>query len=1064
VPAPVRFAFVAEAGQAIRETLAQADAFKTLRTVAAETSAGVTAGAREQVAQLVKEREAIALNIVEYRKLAAAATTGSEEQVAANRLVQQSLVRLGEEYAGVGAAAVAAAREASRAQALAATRSAEESGVVRGFASRTIGVGAFAGGAFIAGAVGGLVIAKAARDAQAAQESENQLANALRNVGVAYKDVRGETQRYLEEQEKQSAFSKIELRGSLGVLVRTTGDLTDAQKLLAQAEDVSRGRHVSLNTATTILTRAYFGNVGGLRRLGINVQAVTTEQDKLRNAHVKATPELARQAKALDTQATAVKALAQLDDRYSGSAAAHARTLAGRQEALANAFEDVSVQIGYAVTPALTEMFGWMTKEVKAAQHSKDLHAALHGTFKVLGFILRDLVAPMIRFTIEEWKFWIRTTQSVVDFVHNDVIPAFRTMWNFILRTGRAAWAAIIQISKGAVYVILQVATAAIRGILELASHLPFVGDKARAALNSINGYLRHWKPDFSRVDAAFRAGGTSAGEAFARAAADQMSKPGTYVPAHRAGPRGQTQGAYVNTTGDVQGKTGKITPGLGAVEQAVGGQVYDDYATSGHARNSYHYRGEAADLAPDPDVWARLYAHKHAFAELFGPTRLRRGGLYHYGVQFYDAALQREHQNHIHVAYTGGPKAIDRMFSGGGGGGGHGGGGAVTPPANYGATQGGVDAGIAGAPSSGAGGPGRGGRLTAASAIALRGEIDQLLRAVPAETDPAIRNAVAHLRRIRAQIHAGLSSTQAARDRNQIREWSAKLRQAIKDEMAKIARQWEQGFQTVTTRLDRAIAEHWQKVQNAFDAQTQAGLQKFVVAQTPAEKALADFQAKLDAQQQAADMASAQAQLATARASGDTSAIATAQQAVTDLQNQAQIRALQAAADASRAKQDEITKRQQDAYQQQRDAQWQALQDLHDDQVAAFDRDLQNWDRWLGAKKRSWAQFLAFLHHNPVSDAIDTSGVANPRKPRKPHKQAAGGDYLVHAPTLFMAGEAGTERATFTPVGAGAPGGGGDTTLIERLYVLGTTDQEVARALARIVTPAQRRQITLDV
>jgi hypothetical protein len=40
---------------------------------------------------------------------------------------------------------------------------------------------------------------------------------------------------------------------------------------------------------------------------------------------------------------------------------------------------------------------------------------------------------------------------------------------------------------------------------------------------------------------------------------------------------------------------------------------------------------------------------------------------------------------------------------------------------------------------------------------------------------------------------------------------------------------------------------------------------------------------------------------------------------------------------------------------------------------------------------------------------------------------QANGGDYVVSRPTMFLAGEAGPERATFTPLG----GRGGDTSSI---------------------------------
>jgi hypothetical protein len=42
------------------------------------------------------------------------------------------------------------------------------------------------------------------------------------------------------------------------------------------------------------------------------------------------------------------------------------------------------------------------------------------------------------------------------------------------------------------------------------------------------------------------------------------------------------------------------------------------------------------------------------------------------------------------------------------------------------------------------------------------------------------------------------------------------------------------------------------------------------------------------------------------------------------------------------------------------------------------------------------------------------------------PYPQAAGGDYLISKPTLFLAGEAGPERATFTPQGRGRQTAGG--------------------------------------
>lgn len=72
-------------------------------------------------------------------------------------------------------------------------------------------------------------------------------------------------------------------------------------------------------------------------------------------------------------------------------------------------------------------------------------------------------------------------------------------------------------------------------------------------------------------------------------------------------------------------------------------------------------------------------------------------------------------------------------------------------------------------------------------------------------------------------------------------------------------------------------------------------------------------------------------------------------------------------------------------------------------------------------------------------------------------HFMARGGDFMVRRPTLFIAGEAGLERATFTPQGRGAPGGGqqqsssgGDVHV--HIGQLVGTDERTARKLAEQV------------
>ncbi len=60
---------------------------------------------------------------------------------------------------------------------------------------------------------------------------------------------------------------------------------------------------------------------------------------------------------------------------------------------------------------------------------------------------------------------------------------------------------------------------------------------------------------------------------------------------------------------------------------------------------------------------------------------------------------------------------------------------------------------------------------------------------------------------------------------------------------------------------------------------------------------------------------------------------------------------------------------------------------------------------------------------------------------------QAAGGDYLVTEPTVFIAGEAGPERATFTPMGGGRGGGGGGATWNGDIIIQGALDPQATTA-----------------
>lgn len=1189
---------VGQNASAIRSARETIEAIRGIRvetqevgTASKGASATIAETARLNVTKAIEQREALRGLVQEYATVAKTAAAGSEEASVANRLWMESNARLAATYDAVGVAAKRAATDAAAASA----RAREESGVARGFASRTLGVTAFAGGAFIAGAIGGLAIKKALDESQRAQESQAQLQNALRRTGQSWDEQGASIDRYLVVAEKASSFDRIDLRTSLGQLIRSTGDTTKAQQLLTQATDVARGRHISLDAAVRLVTRAYQGSIGSLARVGIHIDAVTTAQDRLRAAHVKTTPEMVKQAKELDRQATATAALKRLDDLYSGSAEAHARTLAGHEEALGNAFTDLSVAVGKAVTPALSVMFDWMAKEVEAATKSKEIHTILRDTFHVLGQVVSGvagdleilrtvfefvshhvksvlipvlgvgLVAALVavRYGMISLEASMPWTAIIVGAAlaagwvvkhWSTVRHWFDEFWDYMKRTTRAAWETIVQIGKSAVYVMLQAATAGIRGILEVASHLPFVGDKAREALNAINGYLDRWKPDFGKVVDAFGKGGTSAGEAFVNAATSAMSKPGAYVPPHRAGPRGQQEGGHVTGSGVGAQLANTGLTALGVPYQFGGapslssptdcsGLMVAIFAKNGIRlpRTSEEQYAQAPIKNRKPLLQGDL-----VFSEGIHPGHV---GLYIGGGKVLEDPHTGDHVKVVPLSGFGWNGESARWW---GGTSHHHGGGADTQAP----TMAQLDQSIAGAPPSStpahhAAPTYHGPTGDALIPQALRGRVDRLaeqarkeLAAAQAATGDAVvsyyEDAVATLHKEQAVLHDEVEAL-----KRKLHGATGGRRKAIEAEIAKIEGQIKSVRSAVTFALEQErsalesqastlasnVSSAWSTVQSAILAAFEANTQSMIDAvgkqffqgglQTPQEAALAAAQAADTVSGLNDAVAQAQQQLAADTRSGaSTDQIAADRAAVQAAQHQIVLYKLQQAAEASRIKADQDYAAAVAKIQKQRQQEEEHLtvdlenfgQGLGDGTETMNDLvpllkaygvnldsiskgsfifkttldDLSRSVRALDGALVDLGELIAKItgkpYHRPHHHQVGASGggsgggggstgpVGGGRPPGDPAAFAFAGGGLIPGPMIgpedtvmarVSTGEAVLSRdelrllvlaATARPAAAPARNA--------PIYVLGGTKQEVAQALARIVTPAQDRRI----
>ena len=197
------------------------------------------------------------------------------------------------------------------------------------------------------GAAAGAMAIKIGVDAVKAaiedQQSQKQLAEALKNTTKATDAQVKATEEYITKAQNATGVTDTKLRAALGNLLRATNDVTKAQKLNNLALDISAATGNDLEAVSLALSKAYNGNLGALTRLGIPLDANII--------------------KTKDFDA-ATKVLA---ETFGGAAAANAETFAGKMEIIKRRLEDAQETIGYAILPILERFSSFINEEVVPA-------------------------------------------------------------------------------------------------------------------------------------------------------------------------------------------------------------------------------------------------------------------------------------------------------------------------------------------------------------------------------------------------------------------------------------------------------------------------------------------------------------------------------------------------------------------------------------------------------------------------------------------------------------------------------------------------------------------------
>lgn len=177
------------------------------------------------------------------------------------------------------------------------------------------------------------------------EKSQALLANSLKNTTGATDAAIAATETYIDQIQRAFGVVDDELRPALSKLASVTGSITDAQKLLGLALDISAGGSVDLGSATNAVTKALQGNYKALRNLGVPITDAMIKAKDL-NAILAVTAET-----------------------FGGAAATRANTFEFRMIRLNIAFDEAKETLGTALLPVLEDLFTVMvTKVIPAIQ------------------------------------------------------------------------------------------------------------------------------------------------------------------------------------------------------------------------------------------------------------------------------------------------------------------------------------------------------------------------------------------------------------------------------------------------------------------------------------------------------------------------------------------------------------------------------------------------------------------------------------------------------------------------------------------------------------------------
>jgi len=186
-------------------------------------------------------------------------------------------------------------------------------------------------------------LTKAVQAAMEDQKSQAELQRQLEKTFGANDALNASAERYISITQLRTGTSDTELRSSLGLLVRATGDYQQSLGLLNTAQDISAATGKDLASVSVALAKASQGQFTALSKLGIPIDAATKKSKDFN------------------------KVLADLNAQFGGAAATQANTFGGQLKILRGQFGEIIEAIGAALLPYLQKFSEFLVKNVAPA-------------------------------------------------------------------------------------------------------------------------------------------------------------------------------------------------------------------------------------------------------------------------------------------------------------------------------------------------------------------------------------------------------------------------------------------------------------------------------------------------------------------------------------------------------------------------------------------------------------------------------------------------------------------------------------------------------------------------